>query len=483
MKQVPPMQFFGHLKWIDGRPLTSVIEPYRAKIFTEALYTFEDGRPQYNWVLCGRGKKNWKSADLVLAMFYSFFAWKSPGGNDSFLLANDEGQAADDLQLANKIIDVNPILKSEVTQLKKEIVRRDGKGIAKILPAKDVAGSHGKTYKFIGFDEIHPYKNWDIFEALAPDPTRHDAMTWVTTYASLYHAPGYPLFDLLRQAKKGDDPRFYFSWYASDYVTDSTLENKTPEEKANPSMESWDNPGYLPQQKKRLPTGKYRRLHLNLSGMPQGAAFDLVKVMDSIIEGLTVISRQEDIWYTAFTDISGGSRDDGAFALAHYDKTRKKYVLDLVVTQTGKPPFNPRKAVEKFAKICKVYGVSKVIGDSYGGLTFRQDFESHGINYIVCKKTKSELYEDLEPKINAGEVELLDIPKLQEQILGLTVRGTKIDHVPGEHDDVINAAAGAIVMAGKKKREISTTMRFSYPKEPFPGLAGEVVIHGDPERY
>ncbi len=61
------MQFFGHLKWIDGRPLTKVIEPYRAKIFDEALYTFEDGRPKHNWALCGRGKKNWKSGDLVLA--------------------------------------------------------------------------------------------------------------------------------------------------------------------------------------------------------------------------------------------------------------------------------------------------------------------------------------------------------------------------------------------------------------------------------
>ena len=106
-------------------------------------------------------------------------------------------------------------------------------------------------------------------------------------------------------------------------------------------------------------------------------------------------------------------------------------------------------------------GVSKVIGDAYGGLTFRQDFDSHGITYQVCKKTKSELYEDLEPKINAGEVELLDIPKLQEQILGLTVRGTKIDHVPGEHDDVINAVAGAIVMAGRKKYHDPRTLSFT----------------------
>jgi hypothetical protein len=41
----------------------------------------------------------------------------------------------------------------------------------------------------------------------------------------------------------------------------------------------------------------------------------------------------------------------------------------------------------------------------------------------------------------------LDIPKLQEQLLSLVVRGAgKIDHLPGDHDDYANAAAGAISM-------------------------------------
>ena len=60
---------------------------------------------------------------------------------------------------------------------------------------------------------------------------------------------------------------------------------------------------------------------------------------------------------------------------------------------------------------------------------------------IPCGESKSELYEALEPPVNAGEVELLDVPKLQEQILTLVVRGTKIDHQPGDHDDWANAAA------------------------------------------
>ncbi|MGH8609433.1 MAG: hypothetical protein ACREX9_19080 [Gammaproteobacteria bacterium] len=58
--------------------------------------------------------------------------------------------------------------------------------------------------------------------------------------------------------------------------------------------------------------------------------------------------------------------------------------------------------------------------------------------------TKSQLYEALEPRVNAGELELLDVPKLIEQLLGLVAKGTKIDHLPGDHDDLANAAAGAV---------------------------------------
>jgi len=66
----------------------------------------------------------------------------------------------------------------------------------------------------------------------------------------------------------------FFSWYQADYRTDPDFEDKDPERKANPSMDSWNNPGYLESQRKRLPSHKFRRLHLNLPGMPEGAYFD-----------------------------------------------------------------------------------------------------------------------------------------------------------------------------------------------------------------
>ena len=180
-----PFEFFSGLRWLDGRPLMDTIEPYRRTIFAEALFTFApDGWPLYNRVLCGRAKKN-RDGRSDPAALYRFLAWPSAAGNDCFIIANDEEQAGDDLSLAKKLITCNPDLDSEVTVYAKEIARRDDMGSMKILPARDVLGLHGKTFLFLGLDEIHGYRNYDVFEALSPDPTRLDALTWITTYAGI----------------------------------------------------------------------------------------------------------------------------------------------------------------------------------------------------------------------------------------------------------------------------------------------------------
>jgi phage terminase large subunit-like protein len=445
-----PLDFFGHLDWIDGHSLKKVIEPYRAEILREALYTFDsDGRPTYNLVLAGRAKKNYKSTDLILAAFYRFFAWPSVYGNDSFLLANDEDQAGDDLGLAKKLIAANPILGREVDIKQKEIVRRDGKGSLRILPAGDIAGMHGKTALFVGWDEIHTYRSYDIFEALSPDPTRPDSLQWITSYASIYNSPGVPLFDLTRAGKNGTDPRMYFSWYAADYSTDPQFENTEPEQRANPSIAIWpDGQGYLEQQKSRLPSHKYRRLHLNLPGLPNGAALSPEHVHSAIVEGRRRLPAVAGASYRAFVDMAGGSCDDAVIAVGHVTRDGRT-VLDVVEPHGPTVPFNPRRAVKKFAGILKEYNIGSVVGDAFAGLTFRQDFADEKISYQVERLPKSALYESLEPRLNAGEVELLDVPKLKEQLLGLVWRGSKIDHQNGEHDDFSNSVAGLVALLNR----------------------------------
>jgi hypothetical protein len=434
---VPCMKFFGLLKWLDGRPLLDTIEDYRRSLFERALDSH-----QFNLVLSGRAKKNWKTTDLILAALYLLLVPQTMQGNDALILANDEDQAADDLSLAKKLVQVNSLIASEVEILLKEIRRRDNRGSLKILPAKDIVGAHGKTAAFVGFDEIHGYKNWDLIEALTPDPTRR-VLIWITTYDTIWNSVGIPLFDLKALGRAGTDPKMLFSWYSADLCTDPAFVDLEPELRANPSIASWpEGMAYLEQQKRRLPTHKYRRLHLNLPGAPNNAFFDQGSVLAAIAPGRTVLPPEGDIKYRAFVDMSGGSSDDSVLAIAH-EVGERKVVIDLVEKQAGGVPFSPRSAVSKFANILKQYHCAKVIGDNYAGRTFVSDFQGHSIEYQPCLRPKTDLYEFLEPLLNAGEIELPDLPKLQEQLLTLVVRGARVDHEPGGHDDYANAAAGA----------------------------------------
>jgi phage terminase large subunit-like protein len=330
-------------------------------------------------VLAGRAKKNWKSTDLALAGFYRFMCWESVQGNDCLIAANTEDQANDDLELARKLVLANPdTLKREIGLYQRELRRKDDRGVMRILPSRDAVGLHGKTALFLGFDEIHGYRDWDIFEALAPDPTRADTLTWITTYDTIFNSPGVPLYDLKRTALGGEDPRLLFQWYSADLCTDPDFAEKPPEERANPSMGSWpEGAGYLEQQRRRLPSHKFRRLHLNLPGSPSGAFFDGDAITACIMTGLKRIPPAQGQQYFGFTDLSGGSADEAVLAIGHFECGRR--VLDTIVAQDGKPPFNPRLAVRKFARVLKDYGLDQVTGDRYAGETHRYSFTEEGV--------------------------------------------------------------------------------------------------------
>ena len=142
--------------------------------------------------------------------------------------------------------------------------------------------------------------------------------------------------------------------------------------------------------------------------------------------------------------MSGGSSDDAVLAIGHRDADGRG-VLDVILDQGPRPPFDPNKAVDRFVSTLKEYHVARVTGDRYAGQTFRAQFEDQGIAYDVAESTTSQLYEAFEPLVNGHRVVLLDVPTLEQQLLGLVWRGGKIDHQPGEHDDHACAAAGVLV--------------------------------------
>lgn len=137
-------------------------------------------------------------------------------------------------------------------------------------------------------------------------------------------------------------------------------------------------------------------------------------------------------------------------------------MLDLI--REVRPPFSPDAVVAEMATTLKTYRVDEVTGDRYGGEWPRERFAVQGIRYRPSEKTKSDIYREVLPLMNAARVELLDLPRLRAQLVGLerrVARGGKdsIDHAPGGHDDVCNAAAGALVLALDPARFVGKPFR------------------------
>ncbi|NOU09382.1 MAG: hypothetical protein HOO98_05100 [Nitrospira sp.] len=463
--QVDPLEFFGLLTWIDGRPLLDVMEPYRQKILSDALSTFRpDGAPIYRRVLTGRGKKNSKTTDAVLAALYKCLVWKPAGDklNQCYFVASDLAQAADDLDLTKLLIRRNPMLQAELTLKSNIVERKDGKGFIEILPARDAQGLHGKTYLFLVVDELHTQKTYDLLMALEIDRTRPDAVQWFASYASLYRHAGIPLVDMLKQHEAKSDPRLYVSWYAGSI------------EEANPSLNSAVGPTMedVLDAQRSLPSWIFRRLYCNLPGQPDSAAFDAEKIEDAVIPGRTVLPPQAGLNYVAFCDLSGGGADDATLCIAHSDD-HDRVIVDCLVDQGARVnrTFSPEETVQKFAEVLKQYRCSTVQGDRYAAQWPILAFQKHGIHYRPAELNRSQIYSTFEPLLNSGRVELLDHPKLLQQFIGLVRKSEKIDHASGEHDDHCNSVAGACVCAVQTESQEPYAFNF---------LTGE-ILHSDSE--
>jgi hypothetical protein len=158
------------------------------------------------------------------------------------------------------------------------------------------------------------------------------------------------------------------------------------------------------------------------------------------------------ILYSAFADPSGGSSDAFTLAVAHVENDVG--ILDCL--REVRPPFSPEAVVEEFCDLFKRYSVTKVKGDRYAGLWPTEQFTKRGIKYEPSEDPKGILYLNLLPLINSGKVRLLGNKRLVTQLIGLERRTSRagrdsIDHAPGGHDDVANAAAGALLAATAKK--------------------------------
>jgi hypothetical protein len=160
---------------------------------------------------------------------------------------------------------------------------------------------------------------------------------------------------------------------------------------------------------------------------------------------------RDGIVYCAFTDPSGGRGDSFTLAIAHADADGRA-ILDCL--REAKPPLDPDAVVEEFAGVLRSYGLTGVTGDNYGGAWPSSRFAAHGVIYTASEKVRSAIYLELLPLINSARCELLDNPRLLAQLCALERRVQRsgkdsVNHPQDNvsHDDLINSAAGALVLA------------------------------------
>jgi hypothetical protein len=207
-----------------------------------------------------------------------------------------------------------------------------------------------------------------------------------------------------------------------------------------------------------------------------------VELLASLVEsGVRERGHVHSLQYVAFCDPSGGSGSDSmTLAIAHVDPTSGHAVLDCIAEQ--RPPFSPDECAKDFAAILARYGVRAVVGDRYGGDWPLAAFKACGIRYRTegfrdpsdtssfVALSKSDIYRELLPLLNGGHADLLDEPRLLRQLSSLERRtGSSgrdtIDHGSGQHDDLANAACGALLLAARSAGRTS----------PFASAAGAII--------
>lgn len=168
------------------------------------------------------------------------------------------------------------------------------------------------------------------------------------------------------------------------------------------------------------------------------------------------------IRYHAFVDPSGGRGDAMTLGIAHHEGDRN--VIDVV--RATKAPFDPATVVEDHAKLLRDYRVSEATGDAYSGEWVVSAFKEHGITYRTSPISKSAIYLEALPLFTRGEVQLPDLRPLLVELAQLerrTSRGGKdtVDHPPRCHDDMANAACGALLAARRAARRPTLPAKFN----------------------
>ena len=390
------------------------------------------------WLICGRRAGKSRILALIAVYLACFRPWNeqlAPGEHGTIpVLAADRKQARTIMRYVRSLLHSVPALAALIEHEAAEEIALVG-GVTIEVGTASFRAMRGYTLLAALCDEIAFWRSeesanpdWEILDALRPAMATIDGA--ILLCASSPYARRGALWQAYRRYWGRDDARVLV-WKADTRTMNPTVPERV-----------------LAEAAERDPAA---------AAAEYGAQFrtDVESfAAREAIEACTIAGRYElppspEARYYAFVDPSGGSADSMTMAIAH--AAGDIAVLDAV--REVIPPFSPERVVGDFAALMKRYRIDRAAGDRYAGEWPREQFFKQGIRYEAAERAKSELYRDRLPLLNSRRLEFLDLPRLAAQLAGLerrTARGGRdsIDHPPGGHDDLINAAAGAL-LAGK----------------------------------
>jgi len=334
-------------------------------------------------------------------------------------------------------------------------------GVDIVVATNSFRGLRGRTVALAILDELAfwlgesgPYVNPDVevYSALVPAlATLRRAGAMIIGISTVYRRSGL-LFDKWRRHHGKDD---------------DVLVIRGPSRTFNPLLDPDDIQADIDRDPQRGAAEWLSEWRSDLADY-----VDRAVVESAVRPGCYEIPPAERQTYVAFVDPSGGSSDSFTLAICHCDADGRG-ILDCV--REVPAPFSPAEVVGELADTIRSYRISTVVGDKYAGEWPAEQFQRHGIAYEASERTKGQIYLEFLPLLNSGRVELLDSPRLVNQLCSLerrTARGGRdsIDHPPGAHDDVANSVAGGLVLVAGEMSSLEVWRRLASPRPRRPAL-------------
>lgn len=248
---------------------------------------------------------------------------------------------------------------------------------------------------------------------------------------------------------------------------------KAPSRLMNPTISEKE----LEAERKKDPI-RYLRYYEAEFGDDEDSFLQQAWIARAVVPGRVDPQPYNQAWpYAAGCDFSGGGSDSTTIVIAHkenWEQGAEKIVMDALAIWT------PRRGqiwdIERIAQemylLLRRYGLGTIYGDAYAGNIISSAFKKIGISYKAPEAqtfrpatsgwdvgkwehrslNRSDIYLKALPWLSQGMIEIHDHPRLIRELSILQRNpNDKIDHPPGEHDDLVNSLAISIAMLATVK--------------------------------